>query len=189
VVQALEFAELDRIDDEADVPLTGEPRPVVLVVGLGAVADAVLLHVGVTADVQDRGRPARQIFRHVEIGCRVEPGERLEVHVFNVELVLVHAPGHGGLEIGLGRQRREPEHFQQLFAIGRSAGGPIGKRPDVGKRALRDARRLLLEVACGHAIRGRFGGGGGDEQEGDEGRVCEAVPAFPGSAAALGRID
>src|SRR5262249_4985033 len=51
VVDAGDFAELQRVDDEADVAVVGEPEAVVLEGGLVAVAAAP----GVAADVEDRG--------------------------------------------------------------------------------------------------------------------------------------
>ena len=46
VVDAFDLAELQRVDRQADVAVAGEPGAVMLVAGLVAEADAVLLHAG-----------------------------------------------------------------------------------------------------------------------------------------------
>jgi hypothetical protein len=77
VVHALDLAELQRIDDQADEAVAGEPGRVVLVVGLVAVADTPLLDLAVTAQVEDRrqSRTGGEPQRAVEIGGDVESGQ------------------------------------------------------------------------------------------------------------------
>ena len=54
----VDLAEFEGVDDEADVAVAGEPVAVMLVGDLVAVADAVLCHVAVAADVEDGRRGA-----------------------------------------------------------------------------------------------------------------------------------
>ena len=51
VVQPLNFAELQRIQDHAHVPIAGEPRTVMLVGDFVAIADTVRNHRPVTAEI------------------------------------------------------------------------------------------------------------------------------------------
>src|SRR2546426_1162287 len=51
VMEALDFAELECVDDQADIALSREPRSVVLIGNLVSVTDAVLDHRSVTAEV------------------------------------------------------------------------------------------------------------------------------------------
>src|SRR5205814_5796901 len=53
VVERLDLAELERVEDQAAVPFAGEPGRVVLIAGLGPVGDAVELDRAVPADVED----------------------------------------------------------------------------------------------------------------------------------------
>jgi len=54
-VDAFDLAELERVDDHADVAVAGEPGAVVLIEGLVAIGDAVLLLLAVAADVENGG--------------------------------------------------------------------------------------------------------------------------------------
>ena len=96
---ALELTELNRVDDEADVPMTREPRGVMLIVGFGAVADAGLLHIRVAADIQDRRRLPRELLRHIQIRRDVEAGHRLVVELLDKKLRLLLPAGDDGLEV------------------------------------------------------------------------------------------
>ena len=55
MVQTLDLAELDGVDGEANVTVSGEPCSMVMVVYLVAVADASLLNSAVTAYVENGG--------------------------------------------------------------------------------------------------------------------------------------
>src|SRR5438046_3148091 len=78
-MDTLDFAELQRIDDEADVAILREPRAVVLVGNLVSVTHAVLDDRAVAANVEDGRSLAGQIFRQVKIRRDVEARQRLEV--------------------------------------------------------------------------------------------------------------
>src|SRR5207244_4752199 len=68
VVDAPDLAELQRVQDNADVAVAAEPHPVVLEGGLVAVA----AFVAVAADVDDRRQFALGLFGPVEVGGRSE---------------------------------------------------------------------------------------------------------------------
>ena len=72
MVDALDFAELQRIDDQAGVTVLREPRAVMLVGDFVSVADAVLDDWSVAADVENRGRRLAQVFRQVKVACDVQ---------------------------------------------------------------------------------------------------------------------
>ena len=161
VVHALELAELDRIDREADVAVAREPRAVVLVAGLVAEAQLPVLNHRVSAGVEDGGSllPA-EVARHPEVGGDVEARQRLEMKLLDRELGVLDAAGHDRLQVRAFRQRREPEHLQQLLAVGGAAGLPVVERADLGERGLGEPGRLRAEVVGEHEV-GRTGRGGG----------------------------
>jgi hypothetical protein len=76
-MQPLEFAELNRIDRETHVAVAREPLTVMLIVRFRAVADAAFLHVGVPADIENRGHFSVSIFRQIKISRGVQTRHRL----------------------------------------------------------------------------------------------------------------
>ena len=60
-MDAFDFAQLQRIDRQADITVAGEPGTVMLIVRLVAEADVVLLDFAVTADIQNRRQRAFDI--------------------------------------------------------------------------------------------------------------------------------
>ena len=97
VVDAFEFAELDRVNGEANVAVPGEPGAVMLVVCFVAVIDAVNPHSAVTTNVKDRRCRGGEVVRHVQVAGDVEAGAGLEVQVSHLELVVFHRASDGGL--------------------------------------------------------------------------------------------
>ena len=85
VVKALDFAELQRIDNQADVTVLCEPPSVMLVGDFVSVADAVLNDRSVAADVENRGRRLAQVFRQVKVPGDVEARHRLEMQFLDEE--------------------------------------------------------------------------------------------------------
>src|SRR5262249_39741852 len=79
VVLAGHLAELERVDDEADVAVVGEPQPVVLKRRLVAVAAAA----GVAADVEDRRQLSLRLLRPVQVAGDIETGAALEVQLLD----------------------------------------------------------------------------------------------------------
>ena len=71
VVFALDLAELERVENEAGVPVAGEPDPVVVVTGLVAKACAVLLHDGVPAHVKNGRERLLRALRKIQIGSHI----------------------------------------------------------------------------------------------------------------------
>src|SRR5207249_4644623 len=72
VMNPLDFAELERVENDADVAVFGEPRAVMLIEGFVAVRNVVLLHLRMAADIDD-GREARfDLFGQIEICRHVE---------------------------------------------------------------------------------------------------------------------
>jgi hypothetical protein len=85
VVNAWDFAELQRIDDQADVTVLREPHAVMLVGDFVSVADAVLDDRSVAADVENRGRRLTQLFRQIKVRRDVQSWQRLEVEFLDNE--------------------------------------------------------------------------------------------------------
>src|ERR1041384_7561625 len=79
VMQAFNFAELKRVDDETNVAIPREPFGVMLIECFRAIADAVLLNIAVAADVENRGGWFFEIFGNIEIGGDIKLGAGLEV--------------------------------------------------------------------------------------------------------------
>jgi hypothetical protein len=147
VVQALDFAELERVDDEADVTIAGKPRAVVLIRHLVAVAHAVTDDGPVAAHVKHRWRRLRRVLRQVQIGCDVKARERLEVEVLDGEVFMLQTSRCGGLEVGARGQRVEAEHLREFRAQLRRTRLPGGRVRYVTEATLRQFARAPLEVA------------------------------------------
>ena len=94
MVKALDFAELQRIDDQADVTVLCEPPSVMLVRDFVSVADAVLNDRSVAADVENRGRRLAQVFRQVKVRGDVEARHRLEMQFLDEERIRFDLAGH-----------------------------------------------------------------------------------------------
>ena len=97
VVDALDFAQLDRVQHQADIAVTREPNAVPLIIDFVAVADAIAFYYRVAAPVQDRGGGVREVFRHIEVSCDVEAGHRLEMQILDGKFRLVVGGSDGRL--------------------------------------------------------------------------------------------
>ena len=166
VVFALDFAQLQRVDDQADVAVGREPHPLVLVRRLVAVAAAV----GVAADVQDRRQLALDLLRPEEVAGDVQPRPALEVQLFDRHVAALQRPGHGRVERRLLRQRPQAEHVEVLLTKLRQTRLPFGPRRRPVEDALGQFRRFLLQIGVDHRVAGLHGGfvgarPGGQRQE------------------------
>src|SRR5207253_402783 len=102
VMDAGDFAQLQRVDGQADVAVGGEPHAVVLEGGFVAIAAAA----GMAADVEDGGEfnrslllrgltpPAQFGFRAVEVAGDVEAGAALEVELVDDDAVALQSAGN-----------------------------------------------------------------------------------------------
>jgi len=116
VVDGGDLTQLESIQDEADIAVSGEPDTVGLVGGF--VAGAALE--GVTADIEHGGEPLSGvgIGGAEEVGGDVEPGARLEVEILDQVTVALDGAGNRGVErSGLG-QGVEAEHMEILSVAG-----------------------------------------------------------------------
>src|SRR4051812_9996475 len=107
-MNALDLAELHGIDSQAGKAVAREPDAMVLVVGLVAEADAILLHVGVPASVEDRGHRLRGVAREIEVRSDVEAGERLEMDFLDDEIRLFDTFRDLRLQIAPRGPRQQP---------------------------------------------------------------------------------
>ena len=156
VVDAFEFAELDRVNDEADIAVPGEPGAVMLVVCFVAIIDAVNLHATVPANVEDRRRGGGEILGYVQVAGDVQAGAGLKVKVAHLELVVLHRACDGGLQRRAFRQRIEPEHFVKLLAIEIFFGVPIVECLDFGEAAVGQSLGFDFEILGKHPVAGRL---------------------------------
>jgi len=156
VVDAFDLAQLQRVDRQAGVAIASEPGTVVLVVHLVAVADSVLLHPSVAADVEDGRQGLLACFvvvsGQVEIPGDVETGAGLELEVFDDEVRVVDSTGDDRLEWCFFRSRREPEHFEELFSILATLCLPVVERLDICQAAIGQSSGFGPEVGVDGAI-------------------------------------
>ena len=147
VVQALDLAELQRVEDEADVAVRREPGGVVLVRRLAAVGDAAFNHVAVPADVEDRRqRLPAAILREVEVRGDVQTRHRLEVQLLDDEPLALDGAGDDRLEVGLRGERIEAHHVEELPPQFGAFLLPCLFRGEVGEAIALDASDLILQV-------------------------------------------
>ena len=150
------LTELDRVDGEADVAVSGKPSAMMLVVGFVAIIDAVNLHATVAANVEDRRRGGGEILGHVQVAGDVQAGAGLKVKVAHLELVVLHRAGDGGLQRGAFRQRIEPEHLVKLLAVEIFFGVPIVECLDFGEAAVCQSLGFDFEILGEHPVAGRL---------------------------------
>ena len=133
VVDAFDFTHLQLVDCQADVTVAGEPAAVMLVVGFVPVADAVLFHSSVSADIENRRQLFGAIFGDIQVAGDIQTGPRLEVQILDAEFIMLDSAGHHRLQRRSFRQRVQREHFEQLPPIFLSPRLPIVERFDVGQ--------------------------------------------------------
>src|SRR5205823_5198123 len=126
VMDAGNFTQLQRVDDQADVAVGGEPHAVILEGGFVAVASAA----GVAAEVENGGEfgpPSLTLraliglralirFGAVEVAGDVEARAALEVQLVDDDVVSLQRAGDGGVQGSLFGQRRETEHVEIFLA-------------------------------------------------------------------------
>src|SRR5262249_41675038 len=139
VVLARDLAQLQRVHDQADVAVGGEPHAVVLERRLVAVAAAA----GVAADVEDRRQPARRLPRPVEVAGDVQAGPALVVQLLDDDAVALHGAGDGGVQRRPLRQRPQAEHVQVLTPQPRPALLPLLLRLGTVEEAAAESLGLL----------------------------------------------
>ena len=99
-----DLAELYGVDDETHKAVLCIPHAVMLVAGFVAVAHAVLVLHGVTADIENRGQRLLDDFWPVKIRRDVKTGLRLIVEVLDDDAVLLELAGLRRLQIRARRQ-------------------------------------------------------------------------------------
>ena len=143
-----DLAELEGVEDEADVAVAGEPQAVILEGGLIAVAAAA----GVAAEVDDGrmpragggGRRAPQVRRHVQAG------DALVMQILDDEAIPLVPARDGRAERRPRRQRIEPEH-EEVFGPELRLPRRVA-RPEVGGDRTLDPRRAGGEPAIDHRV-------------------------------------
>ena len=124
-MDALDFAELQRIDNKTDISVAGKPGTVVLVKGLVAIADTVFFDTCMAAYIKNRWRRSIEAFRYVEISGHVQAGPGLKMYVFHGEFIVVDCAGNNGFKVGSRRQRLKAHHLEKLLSINPALAFPI----------------------------------------------------------------
>ena len=156
VVHAGQFTELNGVDRQADITVSGKPSAVVLIVGFVAVIDSVDLHPAVAANVKNGRRRAVHFFWHVKVAGDVEAGAGLIVKFVNLELVVLHHTGDFGLERSAFGEWIQPKHLMELPAVLGLFGVPIVEGFDLGKIGLGQAFGFALEILGENPVTGCF---------------------------------
>lgn len=126
VVFAFDFAQLEGVNGEAGVAVACEPKAMMMIGGLVAEADAILLHGAMSTEVENGGeRFGGRGLGFIEVGGDVEAGARLEVEAFDKHVFGVDGAGNGGEERGAIRERIETQHVEELEASFGFLSGPL----------------------------------------------------------------
>ena len=152
MVDALDLAELQGVDDEADVAILSEPRAVMLIRNFVPVTHAVLDHWPVTANVEDCRGGFGQVFRQIKIRGDIKSGQRLEVKFLDLERVGFNLTGDNRLQICLLRKGPKAEHFKQLMSILLAVCSPVTERLDVGEAPFVQLHCSRAEVVSEHLV-------------------------------------
>ncbi len=155
VVDAFDLAELQRIDHEAHVAVTGEPCAVVLKLRFVAEADAVFLRGAMTADIEDRGQAPRLFFWEVKIARYIHVRSRLEIELFDFEVVALQCSCYDRLQRCSFRQRVEAQHFAKLPAVLVAMSGPIVPVLKFGGGGVGQFLRFAVEIGGEHLVSAR----------------------------------
>ena len=167
-MDALDFAQLQCVNDETNIAIARKPNAVVLIMHFVAVAYAVLFHAPVTAHIQNCRRGFLDALGHIKIGGDVQSRLRLEMHFPNLELCVLQYAGDLRLE---GRSRGhwiEPQHLMHLALITHLARVPVFERLDFPQAIGGNAIGFVLEVGCEHPVTRCLKHGGRDGLEGGQ---------------------
>ena len=137
-----------------------------LVVRFIAVADALLFHESMPADVQNRRqlRPFRHHFRAIQIRRDIQPGQRLKMQPLDsngsLGKVVVERSHHLRVERRpcgrFGERVRQPQHLRQLPTAGGHFSQPGLLRGEPRQAAIRNLSSLRREVPLQPRLRRVF---------------------------------
>ena len=173
VMDPRDLAELERIEDQADVAVGGEPGRAVLIVRLRSQGVG-----GVAADIEDRRERPGAARREIQVRRDVETGQALEDQLLDPVVGTGQRSGDLRLQRRPLRERVEPEHVQQLAAECGTLPLPLLQRADVAQAAFRERGRGALQVLDDHflpshravlSVRGDRAKGGHSECNSNEG--------------------
>ena len=116
MMNPLNLSQLQSINDQAVVPVTGKPASVIVIMSLIAVADAVLFDLSMTANIQNGRQWFISVLWPIEITCDVEPWHGLKVNSFDNEFRFFGHSLHHRLQRCFCRQRIQPKHIEQLLS-------------------------------------------------------------------------
>ena len=97
MMQALAFAELDRVEHQRHITMLGKPARVRLI-------GRVHLALRVAAKIKNGGQPARDLRGAVKIAGHMSAGHTLEMDLLHHVISALQHAGHGGLQGGALRQ-------------------------------------------------------------------------------------
>ncbi len=144
-MQSLNLAELERVDDEADVTITREPHAVMVICKLVSVANPVGDYWAVAANIKNGGCRLCQALGDIQVGGHVKTGTRLKMEVLNRERLLFKTAGDDSLQVRARWQRREAQHLRQLRAQYGRLPAPFVAGGEMIQRTLTQSPRLAPE--------------------------------------------
>ena len=136
----------------------------VLVVGLAAIGDAVFLDLTVSADIENRRQSPLTFSGNVEIAGDVQAGARLEMQLFDEELLVLDAAGDYRFQWCPRRTRRQSEHLEELTAVACLVPLPVLESLDLGQALVGQASGPSPEVVVDHPVTRRGLGGLADSR-------------------------
>ena len=152
VMDAFDFTQLQRIDHQADITVSGKPPAVMLVGHFVSITDAVLFHPPMSADVKNRRSFPFEVFGNVQVSGNVQSGTGLKMQILDGELRMLDLPGNHRFQIRFLRQRIKSQHLEELFAVAFAARVPVIESFDFGESSGRQLRGLSTEVLGNHFI-------------------------------------
>ena len=132
-MDALNFTQLQRVDNETDIAIAREPNTVMLVMNLVAETHAIFFHAPVTAHVKNRGRGFFDALGHIKIAGDIQTRLRLKMNFPNLKLRVLQFSGDRRFERCTRRHGIEPQHLVHLPAICFLSGIPVFNCFDFGK--------------------------------------------------------
>ena len=134
--------------------MPGEPGPMMMIMHLVPVADAVLLDPPMTAQVEHGGKllPLPALLRRIEVARHVKARARLVVELLHDEALPFQFAGDGRLQFGAGTGWNQAEHIAQIFPVSLLEPDPVLLVRDLNEEGILDFGSPEFEVLSEHVV-------------------------------------
>ncbi len=144
VVNSGDLPELDRVDQQSDIAVSGKPDSMMLIVDLRTPRAR-----GVPAKVEHRWERPRRDLGQIEVTRDIQPGHALEDNLLDTVRPTVQLAGNAGLERRLRRHWIQAQHVQDLLPQARADAFALVEGLDVAGKTSSDfsgpTNQILLE--------------------------------------------